>query len=159
MPWWRRAVQAVPLAVVAALLTACAPGTPDEDSWRADARRAVSDVSSQVEAARLALAQDTRGGVFAPYLQTVVVEAETNAGRSSEKFSGTQPPLQETSRYARVTDELDRDVGLLADVRIAVVAGSSEEYAGLAGQLSTAADRLTALDEQLRHTAESRSRP
>lgn len=89
------------LAIACLLLaTACAPGTPDKDSWRLDARHAVSGVSSQIAAVRLALDQDRRGHVFVRYLQTVAVEAEKNARVSPEKFSATQPPAAETSRYS-----------------------------------------------------------
>ncbi|HEU4812600.1 MAG TPA: hypothetical protein VFT00_10720 [Nocardioides sp.] len=153
-PRWRGLVRAMSLVAALAqlaLLTACAPGTPDEGSWRLDARHAVSDVSSQTAAVKLALDQERRGHVFARYLQTVAVEAEENAGASSEKFSATQPPAAETSRYSRVTDELERDTGLLADVRIAVVARRESEYAALAHQLAAASERLATLERELEH--------
>ena len=50
-------------------MSACAPGTPDEDSWRIDAQRAVSDASSAVQTVALALRQSDRGRVFDRYLE------------------------------------------------------------------------------------------
>ena len=44
--------------------TGCAPGTPDADSWRIDAQRAVSDASSAVLTAELALRHNVKGRVF-----------------------------------------------------------------------------------------------
>jgi hypothetical protein len=159
----RRVRWAVPVAVLVAGLVAglaaCAPLTPDEDSWRVDARLAVSDVSSQVSTARLALEQDRQGHLLGGYLQTVAVEAETNAGASAEKFSALQPPRGEVSRHTGVSDELDRDTGLLTDVRIAVVAGDQDQYAGLVRQLASASDRLDALREQLEHGPSAAGRP
>ena len=149
----------MPVAALAVVLAACSPSTPDEDSWRVDARRAVSDVSSQVATARLALEQDQRGHLLGGYLQTVTVEAETNAGKSTETFSALQPPPGEVSRHTGVTDELDRDTGLLTDVRIAVVAGDQDQYAGLLRQLAAAGERLDALHQQLEHGPSAAGRP
>ena len=82
-------------ALVAALLlavTGCAPGTPDEDSWRYDARRAVGDVVSAVQTARLVLMQSQEGRVHHAYLQNVLVDAERTGGLAAETLSSVQPP-------------------------------------------------------------------
>jgi hypothetical protein len=64
------------VAALLAVLTVagCAPGTPDEDSWRDDATRAVGDVASAVQTARLALVQSLEENLPDPYLQTVMVD-------------------------------------------------------------------------------------
>ena len=97
-------------ALVAALLlavTGCAPGTPDEDSWRYDATRAVGDVVSAVQTARLALKQSQEGRVHHAYLQAVLVDAERTGGMAAETLSSVQPPDVEHRRSSDVNDQLD----------------------------------------------------
>ena len=146
-----RRTSAIVGVVVLMLAAACAPRTPDEDSWREDAQRALSDVRSSIQSAQVALRQGSDGRLFDTYLQTVVVDAESAAGASSEKFAGFQPPRVERDRYDVVTGQLDEAAGLLSEVRIAVVAGNEGQYADLSSQLSDATDALERLDQDLRH--------
>ena len=135
-----------PGVVLALLLVgACAPGTPDTDSWRGDASRATGDVLSEVATVQLALEQ--RDGLFGTYLQTVVVDAEEGAGQAAQKLSAVQPPGPEVERHAEVTSELQDAASLLTDVRIAVVRGAPvQEYVG---QLADVADTLDRLEKSL----------
>lgn len=150
----RRTVLWVLVAVPVA--TGCASSTPDEGSWRLHARRAVSDVLSGVQTARLSLEQALAERIHDAYLQTVVVDAEETAGGSAERFSSEQPPGVERDRYDAVTGRLDEATSLLASVRIAVVAGRTEAYRGLMEELQTTADRLTRLEDDLRHPPRNR---
>jgi hypothetical protein len=139
--------------LVAALvvLSACAPGTPAEDSWRDDARRAISDVSSAVQTDRVALGADRDGHLYANYLQTVVVDSEDTAGSSADSFASVQPPELERERYDVVSTQLDDAASLLSQVRIAVVAGHTGSYPDLLQKLSEAAAGLDKLDVDLSH--------
>jgi hypothetical protein len=146
-------------AAILVALTACAPGTPDEDSWRGDATRAVGDVASAVQTARLGLSLARRDRVPHAYLQTVVVEAETNGGLSAEKLSAVQPPPVERRRASDVSDLLQQAIDLLTETRIAVVDGDEALYADLAGRLATAADDLGTLEDALDHPPSEAAAP
>ena len=146
----------LPLVV---LMAACAPSTPDADTWRDQARRAVSDVSSALQTARLALEEDGKDHLFDNYLQTVAVDAEEIAGTASDGFANIQPPDVERERYDVVTAQLDDAASLLSEVRIAVVAGHSGSYPDLIDKLEEAVTGLDKLDQDLTHppVGESRS--
>lgn len=143
-----------PLAVVVAfvvLTVGCAPGTPDEDSWRGDATRAVGDVASAAQSARLALSLARRDRVPHAYVQTVLVDAERTAGSAAQKLAAVQPPDVERPRASDVTDALDQVVGVITEARIAVVAGDTTEYAALVTRLSRLTDDLSGLETDLSH--------
>jgi len=146
----------LPLVV---LIAACAPSTPDADAWRDQARRAVSDVSSALQTAKLALEEDAKGHLFDNYTQTVAVDAEEIAGSSADGFASVQPPEVERERYDVVTAQLDDAASLLSEVRIAVVAGHTGSYPDLIDKLAGAVTGLEKLDEDLTHppVGESRS--
>jgi hypothetical protein len=142
---------ALAVVLVLALSTACAPGTPDGDSWRIDAQRAVSDASSAVQTAELALREHGRGHVFDRYLQTVLVESEAGVSKAGAAIGTRQPPRAERERYQTVTGQIDEAAGLVATARIAVVDRETDRYAGLADRLSQAAEALKRLEEDLQH--------
>jgi hypothetical protein len=81
----------------------------------------------------------------------VVVEAETNAGKSAEKLSAVQPPAVERRRATDVSDELQKATDLLTATRIAVVDGDEDRYADLASQLAHVAEDLSTLEDALVH--------
>jgi hypothetical protein len=142
------------VAFAAALLlavTGCAPGTPDEDSWRYDARRAVGDVVSSVQTARLVLTQSQEGRVHHAYLQSVLVDAERLAGMAAQTLSAVQPPDVERRRSSDVDDQLEQATGLLTDARIAAVAHRTGEYADLVTRLEREAQDLLGLEAALEH--------
>jgi hypothetical protein len=146
-----RGIAAIVAVVVLLLATSCAPRTPDEDSWREDALRALTDVRSSVQVARVALEQAGDDRVFDSYLQTVTLDAEEAAGTSSEKLAGLQPPRTERARYDAVTGQLDAAASLLSEVRIAVVAGNEGQFPDLLTQLHDATRSLDRLEDELRH--------
>ena len=135
-------------------VTACAPGTPDEDSWRYDARRAVGDVVSAVQTAQLVLTQSEEGRVHHAYLQNLLVDAERLAGLAAQTLSSVQPPDVERQRSSDVNDQLEQATGLLTDARIAAVAHDTGEYAGLVTELKRTAEDLLALETALEHPPE-----
>jgi hypothetical protein len=135
-------------------LTGCAPGTPDEDSWRYDARRAVGDVVSAVQTARLVLTESQQGHVHHAYLQIVLVDAERTGGLAAQTLSSVQPPDVEHRRSSDVSDQLEQATGLLTDARIAAVAHDTDEYAGLVDDLRRTADELLGLENDLEHAPE-----
>jgi hypothetical protein len=139
------------LVSVVVLAAACAPSTPDENSWRAAARRAISDVSSAVQTARLALREDEEGHLYGSYVQTVAVDAEELAGSGADSLASVQPPEAERQRYDAVTAQLDDAASLLSEVRIAVVAGHTGSYPDLVEKLADAVEGLDKLDQDLMH--------
>ncbi len=139
------------LATTAVLSAGCAPGTPDGDSWRIDAQRAVSDASSAVQTAELALRQHDRGRVFDRYLQTVLVDSEEAVGKAGDTIGSKQPPRAERERYDAVTGQLDEAAGLVSIARIAVVDRETDRYDSLADRLESAAQALQRLDDDLQH--------
>jgi hypothetical protein len=134
-----------------AALSGCAPGTPDGDSWRIDAQRAVGDASSAVLTAELALRQHVKGRVFDRYLQTVLVEAEQGVGKAGDAISTRQPPRAERERYQTVTGQIDEAASLVSTARIAVVDRETERYDALADRLAKSADSLQQLEDDLQH--------
>jgi hypothetical protein len=139
------------LAALVFTLSACAPATPDADSWRADARRALGDASSAVSSAELGLRLGLADRIFDPYLQTVVVDAEEAVEQAASAIGGKQPPSSERERYDAVTGQLDEAASLVSTVRIAVVDGDEGRYEGLATRLDETADALHALESDLQH--------
>jgi len=150
---WRHTVATASavLSLAVAGATGCAPGTPDGDSWRIDAQRAVADASSAVLAAELALRQSVRGRIFDRYLQTVLVEAEEGVGKASQSIGARQPPGPEQERYQTVTGQIEEAAGLVSTARIAVVDREEDRYDALADRLSSAADALQKLEDDLEH--------
>ncbi|WP_139230126.1 hypothetical protein [Nocardioides terrae] len=137
---------AVVLTLLAVATSAgCAPGTPDDDSWRDDAVRVTGDVGSAVSTVELALRHRDR--LFRTYLQTVAVDAEEAAGTAATRLEGVQPPDPELDRNSDVTSAIDDATSLLTDVRIAVVRRAPLQH--FINELSSAADRLDHLEQSL----------
>ncbi len=147
----RLGVTGTALVLLALVAGGCAPGTPDGDSWRIDAQRSVSDASSAVHAAELALRMDVEDRVFDHYLQTVLVESEEAVGAAGDAIGSEQPPRAEQERYAALTGQLDEAQGLLSTVRIAVVDREEDRYAALADRLADAGSALLQLEDDLQH--------
>jgi hypothetical protein len=137
--------------VLACCLTACAPGTPDGDSWRIDAQRSVSDAASAVRTAELALRLHEDDRIFDRYLQTVLVDAEEAVSKAGDTIGSKQPPRAERERYDTVTGQLDEAASLVSTTRIAVVDRETDRYASLADRLADAASALQGLEDDLEH--------
>ncbi|HEX5087619.1 MAG TPA: hypothetical protein VFV89_07415 [Nocardioides sp.] len=148
---WRHVAAAAGLVAIASAAAGCAPGTPDGDSWRIDAQRAVSDASSSVQTAELALRENRRGRVFDRYLQTVLVDAERGVGKAGDAIGTRQPPRAEQKRYQAVTSQIDEAGSLVSTARIAVVDRESDRYEALADRLEAAAQALKKLEDDLEH--------
>jgi hypothetical protein len=146
-PLLRLVVAAVTLVAV----SGCAPGTPDADSWRIDAQRAVSDAASAVQTAEFALRLHEDDRIFDRYLQTVVVDAEEAVGAAGDAIGGKQPPMSERERYDTVTGQLDEAASLVSTTRIAVVDREEERYDALADRLAKSASALQQLEDDLQH--------
>ena len=73
------------LAAGALALTGCAPGTPDADSWRIDAQRALGDAASAAAAAQVALQQHSEGRLFDAYLPLIRYEQQPGVGLAIRK--------------------------------------------------------------------------
>jgi hypothetical protein len=136
--------------VVAALLTGCAPQAPDHGSWRDQAHLSLEDVASNVATAGLlvGLAQDDR--MFGKYQQIVALNAETNAGRTADHFSGEQPEPRDDPTYTRVTTVLSDATDLLSQVRIALVRRDRASYDDLATRLHHMTARLQRAESAVR---------
>jgi hypothetical protein len=147
----RPLLQLVVAAVTLVAVSGCAPGTPDADSWRIDAQRAVSDAASAVHTAELALRLHEDGRIFDRYLQTVVVDAEEAVGAAGDAIGGKQPPTSERERYDTVTGQLDEAASLVSTTRIAVVDREEERYDALADRLAKSATALQQLEDDLQH--------
>ena len=139
------------LVLVVGLTAGCAPGTPDGDSWRIDAQRAVSDAAAQVHTVERALRLHEQGRVFDRYLQTVLLDAEKGVGTASDAIGSKQPPRPERKRYDTVTGQLDEAAGLVATTRIAVVDRETDRYDALADRLADAGKALLELEDELQH--------
>jgi hypothetical protein len=150
-PRLRLALAAVALAAAG---SGCAPGTPDDDSWRVDAERAVSDAASAVHTAELALRLRHDGRLYDRYLQTVLVDAEKGIGQAGETIGSKQPPRAERERYGTVTGQVDEAADLVSTARIAVVDRQSDRYDALADRLAEAAHALQDLEDDLQHPPE-----
>jgi hypothetical protein len=140
-------------AVVLTLLLAvgCAPGTPDGDSWRIDAQRAVSDAAAAVHTAELALRLHGDDKIFDHYLQTVLVDAEVGVSKAGDTIGSEQPPQAERGRYDTVTGQIDEAASLVSTARIAVVDRETGRYDALADRLADAAEALSKLEDDLQH--------
>jgi hypothetical protein len=132
-------------------LSACAPGTPDGDSWRIDAQRSVSDTAAEVHAAELALRLRADDRIFDNYLQTVLVDAEAAVGSAGSAVGGIQPPRAERERSETVTGQIGAAEELLTAARVAVVDGENDRYEALADRLAAAGEALARLEKDLQH--------
>ena len=108
-------------------------------------------MTSAVQTAQLALSESQSGHLPHAYLQSVLVDAERTGGMAAQALSSVQPPPAEMQRSSDVLDALDEATGLVTDARIAVVAGDSEQYAGLVTDLRRTAADLQHLESTLEH--------
>ena len=137
-------------AAALVLVTGCAPQAPDPSSWRDQAHLSLEDVGSNVSTMSLLLQLVGEGRMFGKYQQIVALNSETNAGRTTDHFSGEQPEPQDDAMYHRVTTVLSDAGDLLSDVRIALVRRDSSEYPRLARELASMTDRLSEAEAAVR---------
>jgi hypothetical protein len=136
------------MVVVGALL-GWAPQSPDHSSWRDQGYQALDDVSSNVATATLLLEQLQDGRVFGKYAQIVSLNAETNAGKVTSKFSAEQPVPSDSGAYEHLTAVLSDAGDVLSQVRIAVVRRDAAAYPKLLRQLSRSSKQLSTAEQQI----------
>ena len=146
---------AVACALVAFGCAACAPGSPDADSWRDDAVRTTGDVASAVSTLQLAL--EHRDRMSQNYLQVVAVDSEELAGTAAQRLSGVQPPESELKQHDDVTTALEDAADLVTEARIAVVRGDVASYPSIVDELGKTSEELSAQEDRL--TAEPGDQP
>lgn len=139
----------VALALAAGLLSACAPPTPDHESWSDSALQALDDAHSEVATVRLLLRQSREDLVTRSYEKVVVLDSEEAAGLVAESFGAKQPPPGDDQEYAAVTTALSDAADLLTDVRIAVERDEVASYPGLARKVVQALSDLEAAEEEV----------
>ena len=135
--------------VLGLVAAGCAPQSPDSSSWRDQAYQSLDEVSSNVATASLLLEQAKAGRVFGTYAQIVALNAETNAGKVTSKFSAEQPVPADSATYQHVTKTLSDAGTVLSQVRIAVVRRDESTYPRLLRQLSAAQRQLSRVEQQI----------
>ena len=95
------------------------------------------------------LEQAKAGRVFGTYAQIVALNAETNAGKVTSKFSAEQPVPADSATYQHVTKTLSDAGTVLSQVRIAVVRRDESTYPRLLRQLSAAQRQLSRVEQQI----------
>ncbi|WGX97881.1 hypothetical protein [Nocardioides sp. L-11A] len=138
----RPAVVAVLVLLPTLLLAACGVvARPDAAAWDDQAAQALTDASSQVATARLALVSARDGRTWSAYTTVLVAQAEEAAGKAEENLSRVQVPAARADDAATVLDLLDRAVDLVAEARAHAVSGRYGD-AGLLEDLDSLAGRL-----------------
>jgi hypothetical protein len=137
------------LAAVALLgLTGCVGPAPTVGMYEGKAAHTAKDALSQLETARLAVANS--GRMPASYLETVLVDAEESFGSIQTTFDSIQPPDDPDADKLRA--ELD---ALLSDgsdgigqLRIQARRGDTAAMASTARDLASTADGLNRFGEE-----------
>lgn len=140
---------AATFAVLVGVCVGCAPQSPDASSWRDQGYQALSDVSSSVATASLLLEQLQKDRVFGKYAQIVSLDAETNAGQVTSKFSAEQPVPSDSATYEHITAVLSDAGDVLSQVRIAVVRRDAAAYPKLLRRLSRSSRQLNKAEQQI----------
>lgn len=138
MAWGRRAL----VALLAGLVLACTPSSPDEDDWRTAAGRAVDDAGSQVAAARLVLRAVADERLTDAYARVVLVQVEEAAATAEEELATLQPPPAVEKRHEHLLTLLGDAADLVREARTVTVAGDDP------GDLPR---RLAKLGKELEH--------
>lgn len=137
-------------ALVAAVLTGCAPQSPDHSSWTDQAHQALEDTSSEVATVALLLRLEQQRKVPGKYQQVVAQDSEAAVGATMAKFGGEQPEPRDDPVYKRVTSLMSDASDLLAEVRIAIVRRDEDAYPDLLRQLEKLQDELTVAEGRIR---------
>lgn len=140
---WRTTVVVVPLVVtVLAAASGCSlVGQPDVAAWDQKAHQAVTDATSEVATARLAVqtAQDER--TWSSYTTVLVADAEKAMGTVQDDTSRMQVPAGRDKDAKDLEALLDEAATAVQDARQQAVDGRYDDPAVLAA-LDRAVDRL-----------------
>lgn len=134
-------------ALTLLLASGCVPARPDDEKWREDGSRTLSDVAGQLATAALVLDHDD--DLLGGYDVVVVTTAEETAGTSADSFTGQQPPEADQALFDRVSTALDDATSLLTDARIALVRDDTAAYPGLERRLRRLDAKLHRLATEL----------
>lgn len=136
-----RRTAAVVVCVLAATSGCSLVGQPDVAAWDARAHRAVTDATSEVATARLAVetARDERA--WSSYTMVLVAEAEKAMGTVQDDLSRLQVPSGRDEDADDLETLLDEAAGAVQDARQHAVEGQYDDPA-LLDALDRASDRL-----------------
>ncbi|KRC59679.1 MULTISPECIES: hypothetical protein [unclassified Nocardioides] len=136
----RTAVVAVlPALVLAALATGCGlVAQPDSTAWDDHAEQAVSDATSEVATARLALETARRERAWSSYTVVLVAQAEESLGTVQDDLSRLQVPPGRDDEAARLDALLDEAATAVEDARSSAVEGRYDDR-----RVLDALDRVT----------------
>ncbi|KRE95356.1 hypothetical protein ASG76_06775 [Nocardioides sp. Soil774] len=131
-------------------LTACVPSQPSRADWRASARQALDDTTSEVESVALVLDLESRDRLPGRSARVAAVESEESLASAEQTFTSQQPPPGTGRQDAEVQDVLGRATDLLREARVAVTAGDEASYDALRARLGELSDDLDRVGEDLR---------
>lgn len=142
--------------VLTGAVSGCKPSQPSVSSWQKKTETAVGDVLSEVATTQLTLQHVRRDEFVVRYPQVVLVYAEDQAGKATEKVTTKQPPPGELARYRQLSSDLGDAVDLIAECRIALVADDRARLPHLIDQLRSTAEHLSKVQDRLRQAEEQR---
>ena len=141
----------VALALVLALVLGggCVPASPDPDTYRDAAAQtlgtAVSELATVEEMLRLLVADK----IMRPAAVTQLRYSEDGLEKSTQWFTGLNPPTGSDGFGKRLGTLLQDGGDLLADARVAVHRGEESRYTRIADDLKKLGDRLDKIEGRL----------
>ena len=141
----------VALALVLALGLGggCVPASPDPDTYRDAAAQtlgtAVSELATVEEMLRLLVADK----IMRPAAVTQLRYSEDGLEKSTQWFTGLNPPTGSDGFGKRLGTLLQDGGDLLADARVAVHRGEESRYTRIADDLKKLGDRLDKIEGRL----------
>ena len=138
-----RAYRLVTAAAVV-LVAGCVAPAPTTSAYESKAGMTAEAALSELRTALVATDTYTRGGMPAPYLETLLVDAEESLGSVITTFDSIQPPdAPDADALRNELDPLLEDAGSgVTELRIAA---RRDDQAGL----TTTADGLTGVADEL----------
>jgi hypothetical protein len=140
----------VALGVAVLLLTGCVPSQPAPEDWRASARQALDDTTSEVESVALVLDLESRHRLPGRSARVAAAESEESLASAEQTFTSQQPPPGTGRQDTEVQDVLGRATDLLREARVALTAGDEASYDALRARLGELSDDLDRVGEDLR---------
>jgi len=145
----RTSTVAVVLGAVVALGAGCVPASPDANTYRDAASQsigtAVSELATIEEMLRLLASDD----IMRPAVVTQLRYSEDGLEKSTQWFTGLNPPTGSDGFGKRVGTLLQRGGNLLTEARIAVHRGQVDRYTRIADDLKTLGDHLDKVEGRL----------
>lgn len=145
-----RRTAAVAAALTACAVAACAGPTPDAGSYRRQAGLTSRAMVSILQTATTAARAELDGRSFAPYTDTTITDAESDAGAVQTTFDSRQPPDPGSDRLREAVDgPLSDSVDGLQALRIAQRRGDGAGVRQALDQLSGCLSRLQRLAAEI----------